>query len=552
MYFSPDQLLTSLLVVLVFASTAGLLVFYRGPWRRAVRRWGTHVLGLCAVAAVVSWLGFGDFHSLWVDAPGAVAGSPGRAKVERHLPLHFHEFFHYYIGAKYFRELGYEGLYDCTALADAELAEEQQVAPRIAGYVRDLDDVLTDKTYEEAKAHCRDGLRPGFSDERWAAFKHDLRELQRLAPDGWWSGVVFDAGFNPPPSWVVVGGAFANAIPIRVGSAPTFLVATSLDVLLLVACFLALRRAFGAGTAVTVAIFFGASFIASYGWNGGAFLRYTWIAAVVLGMVALQRGRWVLAGALFGAATCDRLFPIGFALGAIVPVAVRALRSPAERRLLIRFGAGFSGIVAVLVLVSVLLFGTSSWHVFFSRIFRHGDVYYTMHIGLKKVLTWRPWVASQNFHDHLGLQNFRRWNLRLHATWAAMRPVAVPIQLVGMVGAGYASVRRRPYEAALLCGVCAMFLFSIPANYYYVVLAVVPAVILRAAMTAPSASRRLREYAVLTAFTLCWVTTLISSRWSNDDIIFNHLICVAIGLFLAFWVGSWAAGTFLRRRRSAA
>jgi len=47
-----------------------------------------------------------------------------------------HEFFHYYLGSKYFRELGYLGIYDCTTLADSEiarfdpLASDFRLAPR--------------------------------------------------------------------------------------------------------------------------------------------------------------------------------------------------------------------------------------------------------------------------------------------------------------------------------------------------------------------------------------------------------------------------------------
>jgi hypothetical protein len=492
--------------------------------------------------AIWSWTDFGRLHAIYVDAPGVAEASPGRKKIERHLPFHFHEFFHYYVGAKYFRELGYEGLYDCTALADAELADEQHVRPRIGGWVRDLDDVLVDKTYDAAKAHCRDELFPHFSARRWRAFKDDLRELQRLVPDDWWGGVVFDAGFNPPPSWVVVGAAVANTIPIQAAGLSTFLLATSLDVALLVICVLALRKAFGDVVATTAAIFFGATFIATYAWNGGAFLRYSWITALVLGLAATKRGRWALAGAMFAAATCDRLFPVGFAIGAVVPLAARAIRTKDafdDRRRLLQFAKGFGATAAVLVVLSVAFYGVSSWQVFFSRILRHGDVYYVMHIGLKKVLTWRDWVPAQDFRNHYGLANFHNWNMRLHATWRAMRPITIPIQLLAAAGAALASVRRRPYEASLLCGACAMFFFNIPANYYYVVLALVPAMLLRAAMTAPTRTRRLREYAALMGFTLFWVTTLLSSRWTPDDIVYNHLICVALLLFLVAWIALW-------------
>jgi hypothetical protein len=539
MFFDSNQLITSLLVVFLASAIAAVLVFQRDAERRATRFWGTILLTACAIAAIWSWVRFGEFHTIHVDAPDVQASAPNRRKIERHVPFHFHEFFHYYIGAKYFREVGYEGIYDCAALADEEIAEEDGVKPRIGGYIRDLEDVLRDKPYEVALAHCHDELVPHMAPGRWDAFKGDIRELRRLVPDDYWSGVVVDAGFNPPPSWVLVGSAVANTIPIRLAGMSSYLVATSLDAALLVACILVIRRAFGAPIAATAAVYFGASFIASYAWNGGAFLRYTWLTTLVLALVATKRGRWALAGALFAASTCDRLFPAGFAVGAALPLALAALRSVEDRRKLVRFGAGFGGTIVVLVVLSTLVFGVESWRIFFQRIFRHGDVYYVMHIGLKKVLTWRDWVPAQNFHGHAGMKLFHDWNVHLRETWVSMRGVAIPMQLVATVGAAYAGLRRRPYESALLVGIVGMFFFNLPANYYYVVLVLVPALLLRAAMTAPTLEWRLREFGLLTAFNAFWITTLIASRLVGDDIIYDHTICVALLIFLGVWIVTW-------------
>jgi hypothetical protein len=537
----PNQLAASVLAVLVAASICSAFIFIR---RGAQRRWGYGVLALCAMVAIASWTRFGSFHEVWVDSspsarePGDGSGTP--KKVRRQQPFHFHEFLHYYIGSKYFRELGYVDLYDCTTLADREIAEEQHAFPRIGGTIRDLGDVLSDKPYAAAIAHCQGDALPHFSAKRWTSFKDDLRELERLVPDDWWNGVVFDAGFNPPPSWVLLGSAVANIIPIRIGEVPTYLVATSLDMGLLLASFLALQSAFGAATASVAVVYFGASFIASYGWNGGAFLRYTWLTTIVLSLCAMKRRRWVLAGALLGAATCDRLFPAGFAAGAMIPFVLGRAASSERRRVLLAFAGGFGGAVLALVIVSSLIFGVGPWLVFFARIFRHSDVYYVMHIGLKKVLTYRDWVPSKNFHGHDGLARFRDWNLRLRATWGDMRPLAIPIQAAAIFGTLWASIRRRPYEAAMLSGIVFMFAFNLPANYYYSVIALVPALLFRSAATAPSTPRRLRDFAALTAFSAFWMYTLIAPHLASDDIIYNFYISVSMGLFIVVWIVAWA------------
>src|ERR1700722_462571 len=134
MLLDRSQLLASVLAVLVTAIACGAIVL--GP--RAIRRRCAFVLCGCALISTASWFRFGAFHSLSVDVDFGAVG-PTRAKAEKHLPLQFHELFHYFLGAKYCGELGYLGLYDCTTLAALEIAEEDNVSALVTGFVRDLD-----------------------------------------------------------------------------------------------------------------------------------------------------------------------------------------------------------------------------------------------------------------------------------------------------------------------------------------------------------------------------------------------------------------------------
>lgn len=532
---SPTQLVTSVLTVMLATTAGAVLVLARG----ATRRWAFSVLFACALVAAWSWTGFGRLQTISVDADQSETG-PSRKKVRLNRPFHFHEFVHYYLGPKYFPELGYLGLYDCIALADSEIAAAEGHAPRVSGWVRDLDDVLADEPYEESLEACRRGARTRFSEERWEAFVSDLRALARMVDDGAWQGVVFDAGFNPPPSLVVVSHAVTSLVPMR-----AYLVATSIDLALLVLCFFLVRRAFGDTTAAAALVFFGTSLVSHYSWNGGSVLRYTWFAAIVAGLSAMKRGRWALAGALLGAATCDRLFPAAFAAFAAAALAMRARRAPELVRPLTRFGAGFGAAIVLLVLASLVVFDAASWRVFFARVLRHGDVYYVMHIGLKKVLTFREWVPAKDFHGHEGLARFREWNVALRETWRAMRPISVPIQAALAGGALVAASRRRPYEAAVLGGVVCMFAFNLPANYYYVVLALVPALSLRAAAT----SGKRRDLVVFVAFALFWTFTCLSPIASGDGIVQNHYVSTALLAFIVLWTVLWALPAKLQMRR---
>jgi hypothetical protein len=511
-----------------------VLTFTRG----ATRRWLYPLIWSCAILSISSWTMHGRFQTIAIDTDKNDL-TPTRPKARAQRPFHVHEFVHYYLGAKYFRELGYLGLYDCIALADAEIADESRIPAKASGWIRDLDDVLTDKPYTRALADCTTAHRNRFTSARWSGFKQDIREISRLVDDGAWPTIVFDAGFNPPPSLIVISTAVTNLIPIRSGTTETYLLATSIDLLLLVVCFVVLRRAFGRTIALVAVIYFGSTFISHYTWNGGSVLRFTWFVEVLCGCAMLKLGRWRTAAVLLALASCDRLFPAAFAAFAMVPVAFRALRSPADRLILRRFGVAYVATVAGLVALSLVVFGPGTWGTFLARIGRHGDIYYVMHIGLKKVITFRDWVPSKNFHGHEGLARFRDWNLQLRATWVSMRPLVLPLQAALTAGALWATARRRPHEAAMLGGVLFMFAFNLPANYYYVIVTPVPALLLRAAATTRDPALRLRNLAAFGAFNLFWMFTFVANQVHGDGIVFNFYICCAFGLFLLAWMVAW-------------
>jgi len=529
------QLATAVLVVLLVSTMGTIIVLARGPARRAA----SLVLAVCAMTSIASWTRNGAFQDIYVDADRSDT-SVSRKKIHENRPFHFHEFVHYYLGPKYFSELGYLGLYDCLALADREIANEEHHPPRISGIVRDLADILTDKPVDQGIDECRAGARLRFSDARWAAFENDVRALARLTPDGTWNAVVFDAGFNPPPSLIVVSSAITNVIPIEAGTRPTYLLATGIDLVLLLVCFFMTRMALGEVTATVFVAFFGASFVSDYSWNGGSVLRFTWFVAVVLGIVALRQRRWAVAGALLAFATCDRIFPLAFAAAAMVPIALRARHSPEQRAILRRFGLAFGAVVVLLVGASLVMFGPSAWRMFFMRIGRHDDIYHVMHLGLKKVLTFRDWVPNKSFHGHDGNLRYRAWNVALRATWASMRPLVVPLQAVVAAATVWAASRRRPHEAALLGGVVFMFTFNLPANYYYCILALVPALALRAAATATTPARRWRDFTVFVGFAFFWMFTFLAPHLPGDDITFTFRTSLALFGFILAWLGLWS------------
>ena len=77
--------------------------------------------------------------------------------------------FHYYLGSKYFEELGYDGLYSCAIQV---VGEGQRAGVQFGSYGRDL------ITYEFAPvADLANCPRESFTDARW----HDLDTEERPA-----------------------------------------------------------------------------------------------------------------------------------------------------------------------------------------------------------------------------------------------------------------------------------------------------------------------------------------------------------------------------------
>jgi hypothetical protein len=84
-----------------------------------------------------------------------------------------------------------------------------------------------------------------------------------------------------------------------------------------------------------------------------------------------------------------------------------------------------------------------------------------------------------------------------------------------------------------------MFAFTLPANYYYAVLALIPALALRAAATAPSRRERYRSLVVFGAFTVYWAFTAVAPPLGRDLIMANFYLSAALLGFLVLWIGLW-------------
>lgn len=246
--------------------------------------------------------------------------------------------FHYFVGAKYFPELGYTGLYEQALAADADGAREWLKIDRL----RDLETYAVERRGDLARSER-------WSDARWRELQADLEFLEPLVPRGTWAKIFRDRGYNaPPPSTALRRLLTAPEIGVASLSAVAYL-----DIGLLLAAFVAVGTVFGplrALLALTwVALFFGNLGDRLIGQP----LLYDYLSALLFAVCALRTGRSALAGALLAYAAAVRVFPLLLIGGLAWWVVLERRRSGGTPRSALRFGLGFAAGLAVLGLVGL-------------------------------------------------------------------------------------------------------------------------------------------------------------------------------------------------------
>jgi len=413
-------------------------------WRRrgqAEREKAGAALGLLALLAAGASCNFFQFHG--------------------GMFTHFGENFHYQLGAKYFPELGYDGLYEASVAAQAESAPSLPL-PRV---IRDLR-TNTMKPVRAVDEH-REAVLRRFTPKRWRAFVADHATF--LAPEfaRTLNDIRLDHGYNPTPAWTFVGRLFNSWMSLNDTTIPLLAL---LDWLILAVMFVVVFRTYGGAVGATALILFGAGYAWRYGWVGGAFLRYEWLAAVVVGACMLKRRHCAAAGALLAYAASVRLFP-GLLLVGVAAVAVRDLVRRSGFSWARRFAAGFLASAVVCFLAGALTGrGFAAWSEFAHNIEKHHGTWSTNTAGLELVFLTTPQTMVSRIPASLPLpQRWATWQGEMNRAQKERRPFYLAVALLLVAGAA-AAAAARPLDEGIAIGVAAVFAGLVLSCYYWVVL----------------------------------------------------------------------------------
>ena len=375
--------------------------------------------------------------------------------------LHLWEMFHYDLGSKYFPELGYDGLYAASVVAQIKTSDHP-----VQHYIRDLrtNQVVLMPTLLDYYNQVMDR----FTVQRWLQFQDDHRVFLEIL--GTERQIRLDHGYNPTPTWTFV----ARLLSARTPSTRGRLTLLSLvDPLLLALMWLVLFRTYGSRTACLSIIVFGFAFASRFYWNGGAFLRLDWIVAVVVGVCMLNRQRFRAAGALFAYAAMVRVFPVLFLFGPAV-VAVRCLVRRESARWALHLAQGFA--LSALVCFAAGAYtgrGVRAWSECLGNLHKHHGTWLTNNVGLANLVLYDGVTLRRELVDPTLPEPWLHWQEHMDQRQTRLKPLIIVLSLATLALIAAAAWRSPPDEAAVL-GLGAVYATLLLTCYYWVMLILAP------------------------------------------------------------------------------
>ena len=449
---------TSIVLALLLATLAGFAL-----WLALSNRWRVRTR-LVLLAGILVSAAIAHSHSLTRDS------ADGSLRLER-PPIHLHELLHYYLGTRYYPELGHAPLYEAIVIADFE--DDPKRFQRRNRF-RDLrsnqvDRIRDDVIQEGALAKQR------FTPERWDAFKADVALIRSsfISRPAWHrSAILRDHGYNGSPLTTLVLGTLANQ-PF-VSSVAFLQTVRWLDLLLVASICIAVGIRLGAVPALSFGVLWLANPFNDFGYVGGAYLRYNFALALLLAWLSLDAGHLKRAGAWLALAAHFRVFPALFAAGLLLhdlmrPGAQARWRAIREHAPLYVSFAATGAILAAVTAVSVTPPEGNVWQDFRSRISVHAQALAHNAIGVAAPFGYSKQQSQAARAEAYAEGNITPWEDIVAETLAARRPARLAISAL-LLAATLACARRLPWRNAMFLGFPLLFTTMYSSHDYYLCL----------------------------------------------------------------------------------
>jgi len=363
---------------------------------------------------------------------------------------------HYYLGAKYFNELGYYDLYPAIASVDYEAGPYKSELTSYRAQEPDVGYAL--KPISEAIAQGRSIQMTSFSPERWELFRRDFVHLQReyTLTRNHWATLLKDRGFNATPAWIALVSPIANLVSVNYIKWLCFA-----DVIFLAIGLLFIRWAYGNITALWALEFIFLSYSLRWPVISWAFFRYDWVCALMVALALIRKNHHFWAGALTAFASLFRLFPALWMFGPATKGAINLINfrnfSFNWNRKLLLLAGGF--LIAVVTIEGVVFvkFGTEP--------VRAHAVNMAEHIKPEELSSRRLGFVIGMFYDGKLLPKILPTERKLQIKSYKNLHMFIAF---GVLGAFAWFLRNRPDDEAFAYGFIPFFML-LTASYYYAV-----------------------------------------------------------------------------------
>ena len=434
--------------------------------------------------------------------------------------------FHYLLGPKYYAELGYFDFYNCAVVAD-------DGTTRLIGG-RDIRDLRTYQLIGADEARGRARCHERFTSERWQEFARDYRVMAETSGP-MMREMLRDHGYDGTPLHAWISGLIANSFELDYRS---MTLATLLDTVGIAVMMIAITRAFGWTIGALFAVFFFTAFTDRFYYIGGSFFRYYWMIFSGLGLAALRRNRYGLAGCCLATAAMLNVFPVLFLAG----IGLRALWQIVRQRTLsgshLRFIVASVATALVLGAISIShADGFGNWTSFLEKMAGHTELITRSRIGLDLAFLYRGELTPQQYLPELKAAE-------LQDIGAVTKVIAALLMIALVLLVPHLS----DLEATIFVGFGSFFCLFTTVEYYYGIFAFW--VLLWSERWRDDAALRLVALPFLFTALVYWVwdRTGFLALANNTLMSWSVLACLAAAIVYFAWQGDRRPrlGTLLR------
>lgn len=365
--------------------------------------------------------------------------------------------YHYYIGGKYLKELGYFNIYSCTL-------EVNKNSWQTIAKVRDL------KTYKIVRipeiSKCPTN---SFSKEQWNEFSNDIKLITNNAPTNYWENSLSDKGFNATPFWAALSGVVAYFIPLN---SSTYLFLFNLDILFVIVTSLILWRYTGKFVGV-ITLTLSLLYFGTLNIIGGNFLQYAWLPLLAASFVLWNKKSYKKSGVVLGLATGLQAFPVFFALPVLFTFIIALIKKRAkEIKPPFSFLKTFIATLLICFIVGSIYGGISSWTQWSEKIsiqknYINGEIF---NIGFPNL------VATTLSNDHTSSDTYPKdWGHTINRV-KALQKNSIPffVTTIVLVLSIFFVMIRKETNHPMQYGFFVMYLLSTLSPYYYLTLVLLP------------------------------------------------------------------------------